>query len=65
MHKLEIPVEKMKAFHNQMNKAGVNYKVLESSDTVTTVVLDSKKELKAAKDILSILSTLMLFVPVN
>lgn len=53
MHKLEIPVEKMKTFHAEMNKAGVNYKVLESSDAVSTVVLDSKKELKAAREILS------------
>ena len=56
MLQLEIPTEKFNDFHKRINRAGVNYRVSQVvSETVKIVLLDSKKELRKAKEILETL----------
>jgi hypothetical protein len=56
MLQLEIPTEKFNDFHKRMNRAGVNYRLSEATDeTMKIVMLDSKKELRKAKEILETL----------
>lgn len=56
MLQLEIPNEKFNDFHKRMNRAGVNYRVSEVvNETAKVVLLDSKKELRKAKEILETL----------